>query len=212
MAYALQQARRRAEQHAYMNNTRMNTRYPPLIIGAHWLTLLLLAGSYALIELRVFFPKGSDPRELMKAWHFMLGLTVLLVTLARLGVRHRTRLAAIEPPPPAWQQSLATLGHITLYIFLVGMPLLGWVTLSLKGNPIPFFGLELPALTAADKPLGKEFEEIHGLIGDIGYYLIGLHALAALYHHHFLHDNSLLRMLPAKRAAWLAARSARRSS
>jgi len=190
-----------------MADTRTSNRYPPLVIGAHWLTLLLLVGAYALIELRVFFPKDSDPRELMKTWHFMLGLTVLLVTLGRLAARHRVHLAGIEPPPPAWQQSLATIGHIALYAFLVGMPLLGWITLSLKGKPIPFFGLELPALAAANKPLGKEFEAIHEFIGNLGYYLIGLHALAALCHHQFLHDNRLLRMLPARHAARLSARS-----
>lgn len=194
-----------------MNTLQASNRYPPLSIGIHWLTLLLLAGSYALIELREFYPKGSDPRELMKTWHFMVGLVVLVLTIARLGLRHRVHLAAIEPLPPAWHQALATLGHITLYVFLVVMPLLGWITLSLKGKPVPFFSLELPALAGPDKALAGDFEEIHETIGNIGYYLIGLHALAALYHHHFLHDNSLLRMLPAHQAARLAARSARRS-
>lgn len=187
-----------------------NNRYSTFAVSAHWLTLLLLIAVYALIELRVFYPKGSDTRELMKAWHFMLGLLVLLVTIVRLGIRHRSHVAAIQPPPPAWQQSLATIGHIALYLFLLIMPILGWITLSLKGNVIPFFGLELPALTAADRPLGKEFESFHALIGEIGYYLIGLHALAGLYHHYFLRDNSLLRMLPARYAARLAQRAGKK--
>lgn len=36
--------------------------------------LLLLAAVYACIELKGFFPKGSDGRESLKAWHFELGL------------------------------------------------------------------------------------------------------------------------------------------
>ncbi len=40
---------------------------------------------------------------------------------------------------------------------------------------------------------------LHEAIGEFGYYLIGLHAAAALYHHHFMKDNTLLRMLPARR-------------
>ena len=34
--------------------------------------------------------------------------------------------------------------------------------------------------------------------GNVGYFLIGLHAAAALFHHYVTHDNTLSRMLPAK--------------
>lgn len=75
------------------------------------------------------------------------------------------------------------------------MPLLGWLTLSAKGKPIPFFGLQLPALIGADKTLAESLEEIHEFIGTLGYYLIGLHTVAALAHHYFMRDDTLLRML-----------------
>jgi len=52
-------------------------RYGTLSIGLHWSMLLLLVVVYACIELREFFPKGSDLREALKTWHFMLGLAVL---------------------------------------------------------------------------------------------------------------------------------------
>ncbi|EHH2174219.1 cytochrome b561, partial [Salmonella enterica] len=32
-----------------------------------------------------------------------------------------------------------------------------------------------------------------------GYFVIGLHAIAALMHHYFWKDNTLLRMMPRKR-------------
>ena len=50
--------------------------YGSLSIGMHWLMLALLIGVYACIELRGFFPRGSDLREGLKTWHFMLGLSV----------------------------------------------------------------------------------------------------------------------------------------
>ena len=40
---------------------------------------------------------------------------------------------------------------------MIGLPLLGWLTLSAAGKPIPFFGLELPALIGADKALAGDF-------------------------------------------------------
>ena len=54
-------------------------RYRSLSIGLHWIMLLLLIAVYACIELRVFFPKGSDLRTALKTWHFMLGLSVFVL-------------------------------------------------------------------------------------------------------------------------------------
>ena len=89
--------------------------------------------------------------------------------------------------------------HLTLYALMVVMPILGWLMLSAAGKPIPFFGLELPALIGTDKELSKQIKEVHEWIGTAGYYLIGLHVLAALYHHHIQHDNTLTRMLPERK-------------
>jgi cytochrome b561 len=36
------------------------------------------------------------------------------------------------------------------------------------------------------------------VIGTLGYFLIGLHTAAALFHHYVSKDNTLVRMLPRK--------------
>jgi len=174
-------------------------RYSSLSILMHWLMLALLIAVYACIELREFYPKGSDLREGLKTWHFMLGLSVFALVFVRLAIRLVTPSPRISLRTPAWQRRLASLMHVALYLFLIAMPLLGWLVLSAKGRVIPFFGLELPALIGPDKALAGSIEEIHETIGTIGYYLIGAHALAALYHHYFMRDDTLLRMLPARR-------------
>ena len=170
--------------------------YHPLQIGVHWLTLLLLIAVYALIELRGIYPKGSAAHDLMKTWHFRLGLTVFALVLLRLPLRLALHAPPITPALPAWQDHLAHAMHWALYGFLLVMPLLGWLTLSAKGQPIPFFGLELPALIGPDKATAKNLEDIHELIGNVGYALIGLHAAAALWHHYVTRDDTLERMLP----------------
>lgn len=174
-----------------------SSRYHPLSIGVHWLTLLLLIAVYALIELKGIYPKGSDPRALMKTWHEMLGLTVFGLVFIRLALRLWSPTPPITPPLPTWQLALAHAMHLALYAFLIVMPVLGWLVLSAKGKPVPFFGLDLPALIAPDEALSKGLEKVHELIGNLGYFLIGLHATAALYHHYFMRDDTLLRMLPS---------------
>ncbi|MFJ2550217.1 cytochrome b, partial [Pseudomonas sp. NPDC087612] len=38
----------------------------------------------------------------------------------------------------------------------------------------------------------------HELAGVVGYWLIGLHAAAALFHHFISRDNTFVRMLPGR--------------
>jgi cytochrome b561 len=174
------------------------TRYGSLSIAMHWLMLLLMAAVYACIELREIYPRGSDPREALKTWHNMLGLLVFALVWVRLALRFTAPTPHIDPAPPVWQMFLAKLMYLALYVLMIGLPVLGWLILSAEGKPIPFFGLELPALIGENKEFAKELEEIHETAGTVGYYLIGFHALAALYHHYVKHDNTLLRMLPGK--------------
>lgn len=182
-----------------MSFRRPTERYGNGLIALHWLTLLLLIAIYALVELHDIFPRGSAGRAAMMQWHFMLGLAVLALLPIRLALRAAGGKAPpIRPPMPAWQELLARLMHLALYAFLLAMPVLGWLTLSAQGKAIPFFGLELPALLGADKGVGHSLEEIHETVGNIGYYLIGLHAAAALFHHYWTHDNTLRRMLPGR--------------
>lgn len=176
-----------------LNNEK---RYGSLSIGLHWLMLLLIVVAYATIELREFFPKGSDPREALKMWHFMIGLSVLLLVVVRLALRLARPTPRIEPALPKWQKILADLMQVLLYLFMFSMPILGWLVLSGEGKPIPFFGLQLPALIGANKDAALLYQEVHETIGTIGYFLVGFHAAAALFHHYFVRDNTLKRMLP----------------
>ncbi|UUY08188.1 cytochrome b [Pseudomonas sp. J452] len=173
-------------------------RYGSLSIGLHWLMLILIAGVYACIELKGNFPKGSDTRELLKQWHFMLGLAVFALVWLRLLARLIAPAPKIVPALPAWQAIPAKLMHLALYLLMIGAPLAGWLILSAAGKPIPFFGLELPPLVGEDKQLAGQIKELHELAGTAGYWLIGLHAVAGLFHHFVSRDNTLTRMLPGR--------------
>lgn len=174
-------------------------KYGALSAGLHWFMLILIAAVYACMELRGIFPKGSAPREAMKTWHFMLGLSVLALTALRLILMASGPVPRITPEPQRWQQSAAKLMKLALYGLMLGLPLAGWLILSAAGKPIPFFGLQLPALIAQDKATASLIKEVHEAGATVGYLLIGLHAAAALFHHYWAGDNTLKRML-CKRA------------
>ena len=174
------------------------SRYSTMSIALHWLMLVLLVLVYTTIEFRGIFPKGSGGRTLIKEMHFMFGLTVFVLVWLRLFARSLGVAPKILPAPPHWQTLLATLMHVALYVFMIGMPIFGWLIVSAEGHPVWFYGIELPPLIGENKDLAKQIEGWHVLGGTIGYWLIGLHAAAGLYHHYFMRDNTVLRMLPKR--------------
>lgn len=174
-------------------------RYHPLRIALHWLTLLLVIAVFACIELRELYPRGSDPRETLKTWHFMLGLSVLAITLVRLAARWASPAPPIVPAPPRWQHLAARAVHLLIYAWLLAMPVLGWLLLSASGKVVPFWGLELPGLVATDDALADRLKDLHESLSNAGYLLVGVHAAAALTHHLWYRDDTLRRMLPGRR-------------
>lgn len=174
------------------------TRYGWLAAGLHWLMLLLVVAAYASMELREFFPRGSATRDAMKTWHYTLGISILFLTFIRLAVHFGGPVPAALPTRRKWQLSSARWMKLGLYCFLLGMPLLGWLLLSAKGMPVPFLGMHLPVLTAENKALAESIGELHEAGAKVGYFLIGLHAVAALYHHYLLRDDTLRRILPKR--------------
>lgn len=178
-----------------MSPPEPDRRYAKASILLHWLMLLLLVAVYAAIELREFFPKGSEPREALKSWHFMLGLSVLGLVWLRIAARLIWRAPASSDDPP-WRLAIATSTHLALYVFMIAMPIAGWLILSAEGETIPFFGFNLPALIGSNGPLAEQIEEVHKVGGTMGYWIIGLHAAASLFHHYVLRDRVLARMAP----------------
>jgi cytochrome b561 len=186
-----------------MNLRTAHERYGSVQIALHWAMLLLIAAVYACLDRRALVPQRSAVREGLKAWHFMLGMTVLILATVRIVMHVVSASPPIHPAPPRWQAVAGKLMHLALYLFMIAMPVLGWLALSAGAKTIQFFGLELRPLVDPDQGLGKQFEEIHETIGTLGYFLIGLHAAAALVHHYFFRDNTLRRMLPRR---WARAR------
>ncbi len=181
-----------------MTNSNTEARYGSLLIAMHWLMLLLMIGVYACIELTDFYPRGSAMRQALKSWHYTLGLSIFALVWLRLIARVAGRAPAIVPTPPRWQLHIAHAMELAIYVFMIAMPVLGWMIVSGEGQSVSFLGLTLPRLIGPDRAFAHQLEEIHEVLGNVGYALIGVHALGALVHHYLQHDNTLKRMLPGR--------------
>lgn len=171
-------------------------RYSPGLRRLHWLMALLILLVYLAVEQRGLFARGTPARAAMMQTHFWLGLSVLALVVWRIALRMRRGVPPIHPPLPAWQALPAGLLHLLLYAFLIAMPVLGLLTAWTDGKVlyVPFSQIALPALFAPDPALAERLEDLHGSIGEFFYWVIGLHVLAALYHHFVRRDDTLRRM------------------
>ncbi|HSF72081.1 MAG TPA: cytochrome b/b6 domain-containing protein, partial [Methylotenera sp.] len=95
-----------------------SARYSKPLIILHWLMLALMVTTYAAIELRELFPKGTEPRELMKSLHFMFGLTVLISVSFRIYFRLSSTSPAIVPAPNLITLRIAQVMHLMLYLLM----------------------------------------------------------------------------------------------
>lgn len=172
-------------------------RYAPGLRRLHWLMALLILVVYLAIEQRGLFARGTPARAAMMQTHFWLGLSVLALVVWRIVLRVRHGVPAIHPSLPLWQAMPAGLLHLLLYAFLIVMPVLGLLTAWTDGKAlyVPFSQIAVPALVAADPALAERLDDLHGAIGEFFYWVIGLHVLAALYHHYVRGDDTLRRMV-----------------
>jgi cytochrome b561 len=170
-------------------------RHDRLAVGLHWAVFVLVALAYAAIELKGNFARGTPPRALTMAVHEWAGALVLALAVPRLLWR-LVRGAPAPEPGPRWMQQAAAAMHWVLYLFILAQPLLGLVALNAAGHvlALPALGIEVPALVTADPALKDTVKEIHETVGTAFYLVIGLHAMAALFHHYMLGDNTLRRM------------------
>ncbi|MES2175936.1 MAG: YceI family protein [Pseudomonadota bacterium] len=177
-------------------------RYSRAAIFLHWAIAALLAFQIAVgWALEDLGARGFALYQLHKS----VGITVLALTLVRIGVRYwKPRPAKLEG---GWQGALASGVHIGLYAFMLGAPLTGWALVSTAKVKVPtliFGAIPLPHLPLPATVHGL-VENGHGLIAWLGIALVALHVAGALRHHILMRDGLIWRMIPARSSALLVA-------
>jgi cytochrome b561 len=165
----------------------------------HWLTAVLMAGSFGLAFVMVDLENSPLKVDLYN-WHKTVGLTILGLATLRLAWR-ATHPA--PPPPPTmatWERVASGISHVTLYAFLFAQPIVGLVMSWASGFPtILFDSFTVPNPIGTDQALYDTLSEVHEISGFVLLGLIAVHAAAAIRHHVVKKDAVLRRMLPGGR-------------
>ncbi|HAJ04102.1 MAG TPA: cytochrome b, partial [Brevundimonas sp.] len=111
-------------------------RYSQVSLILHWLIAVLVIGQIALIMLNDATEGGP-----WMGLHKSVGLSILVLTLVRLGWRIANPAIPLPAEMPRWQRLLARATHVLFYVVLIGMPLGGWAASSAAGRDIAWFGL-----------------------------------------------------------------------
>lgn len=175
----------------------MRSNYTGLQITIHWLVFLLVVLTWCSMEFRGFVPRSYRPY--FNIVHVSCGITILVLMVTRLLLRLKQPSPPIVPKPKPMLTGFAHLGHLVIYLMFIALPIIGLLMMWYRGNNWIAFGIIMPHAAEANFDLVDILKDYHVTLANLSYYVIGLHALAALLHHYFWKDNTLLRMLPAKR-------------
>ena len=182
--------------------------YSTVAITLHWLIALLMLTN---IGLAWYFGTLKGPAEVAPlALHKSIGITVLLLTLVRIGWRFASRPPPLPDTLRPWEIWAAKATHVLFYLIMLGMPLSGWAMVSasplIKLHPTVLYGvLPWPAVpfghmdSDALHGLRKLFENTHDILAWVAYFTIAIHVLAALKHQLIDRDDVMGRMLPLLR-------------
>jgi cytochrome b561/polyisoprenoid-binding protein YceI len=184
-------------------------RYGALGRSIHWLVAAMVVGLLVLGEIMHELPLLHPDKFWMYQLHKSLGFSVLALMAIRVIWRLTRRVPALPAGMPHWQRLAAHGTHAGFYVLMLMMPLAGWAIVSTSPFPVPtlLWGVvPIPHIAALDAMTGADrqgwshlFMRLHAIGGKVVILLIALHVGAALYHHLWVRDGLLARMIPGLR-------------
>ena len=120
-------------------------------------------------------------------FHKSFGVLVLMLVIFRIVwklLNKKTKVAS----------KIAKLGHLTLYVFMLLMPISGILMSLYKGYSVKFFNLFVIKALEVNNMLANTFHQIHEVSGILFTLLIIGHIFMAFYHQFILKDGTLRKM------------------
>ena len=154
--------------------------YSKLQIALHWLIAALVVfqllfgeSMTATVDALADGGQPSPADQTFASLHYWIGLSILVLALFRLGLRATSGAPASDPATPRWMRLAAKATHWAFYALLFAAPLTGLLAYY----------------------LWDWMGDVHALAKPVFIAFIGIHALAALFHHFVLRDATLRRMI-----------------
>ncbi|MFN7026877.1 MAG: cytochrome b [Pseudorhizobium sp.] len=167
-------------------------RYPATSRILHWIVAALVLATWPL-GFFIQFTKQEVTLDFYMV-HESFGFLALWFMLLRVGNKFIAR--APHPEGPTIERFAASTVHGLLYVFLIVMPVSGFLATNAHGFPLVWFGL-VPVWSPLDKApdIAWTLSAVHAWSAWILLGLFVLHIGAVLLHHVIKRDNTLFRIL-----------------
>ncbi len=200
--------------------TPARSHYTTVAIGLHWLIAAAILFQIILGWRMGDLPKGPVTYAIFQL-HKSIGISILLLSLARLAWRLMNAPPLPPSRQPAWERIASQVVHWGFYVIMIGLPVTGWIMVSASRTNIPtlLYGTVpwphlpiLPELAEGAKHAWRSAGELgHGLLVKLTYGLLALHLGAVAKHQILDRDEVFRHMAPGAKPgfleprAWLAA-------
>ena len=171
-------------------------RFTPTAIVLHWIAAILILCNLPLGLYMVDLPLSPAKLKYF-SWHKWVGVTVFLLSAARILWRLGHPAPELPDSMRPWERRAAKASHILLYVLFFAVPISGWLSSSALGFQTVYLGLvPIPDLLEKNKELADVLKIVHRSLNYTMAAIIAGHIAAAIKHHVLDRDDVLTRMLP----------------
>ncbi len=173
------------------------SRYSKTAVALHWIIAILIVTNYVLFLVSDPLPEAQRAAYMLP--HMSIGISILGLSLVRLFWRLGHKPPALPAEIAGWEAVLSKIVHVLFYVFIIAIPLTGWLMVSAypKAPPVSYFGLfdfNLPV--GKSKALAGIGHEGHELLTNALYGVLALHIIGALKHQFYDKMPFVRRMWP----------------
>jgi cytochrome b561 len=169
-----------------------SARFPVLMRILHW---LLAAALLSMLFIGVSMVTSLSDYHRLLALHRPLGITVLVLAIARLVNRKLSTLPPFPSTMSERERRVASLSELLMYGLMIGLPLVGWAMLSAGNYPIVMCGsFHLSPILPASPALYSLLRPAHTVLAYLLFFAFLAHLSAVLFHTLIVRDGLLRRM------------------
>ena len=173
-----------------------STTYSTIGRVNHWLVAVAFIGLLASGWILYLDTLDREAAGELRDMHKAIGVCVLVFGIWRVGYRLVSGFPESVGAAPSWQAVSARIAHYILLAGILVMPVSGIARGYFAGRGTDIFGLfSIPGAAVENEALSNLGSAIHFFVGLLVTLVLALHILAALKHHFFDRDATLVRML-----------------
>jgi cytochrome b561 len=141
--------------------------YATMVIVLHWTIAALILIQIGLgWYMNHVVPDHSAAQARIEGLHISVGLTTLVLILARIGARLVYRAPPLPPGLRGWERGLVGATHALFYVLMLALPLTGWALVSAGPDPISIWGAQWPRLPGLGFLAAPENRPLHHALQD----------------------------------------------